>query len=175
MTVDKMRLKSVVEHLNGAGYCASLLSPSDVTPFEQLYITLDPDVKGRPRGVQLQYIPVRASNDGDHLLQFVSSLPFELNASVAGDTARMVLLVNKVIELPGFGMSEIDTSIYYQHVHVCRKGHFEDETVGQLLSSILHYVDEFAPVVEEIAVGAKSFGAVVDAMKREMSAQHPTN
>ena len=175
MTVDNMRLKSVAENLNGAGYPASLISPSDVTPFEQLYVTLDADAKGRPRAIQLQYIPVRASNDGDHLLQFVSSLPFQLNASVAGDTARMVLLVNKVIELPGFGMSEIDGSLYYQHVHVCRKGYFEDETVGQLLSSILHYVDDFAPVVEEIAVGAKSFGAVVDEMKREMSTQQPTN
>jgi len=173
--MDNLRLKSVADNLNGAGYPASLISPSDAAPFEQLYVTLDPDGKGRPRAIQLQYIPVRASNDGDHLLQFVSSLPFPLIGKVAGDTARMILLVNKVIELPGFGMSEIDESLYYQHVHLCRKGYFEDATVGQLLSTILHYVDEYAPVVEEIAVGEKSFGVVVEEMKREVSAQRRAN
>jgi len=170
MNLDGLHLKSLGDSLNQAGYTTSIVPPSSEVPFEQLYIILEADSQGRPRAMQLQYVPVEASAHGDHLLQIVSTLPFQYNAGLAGDVARMILLVNKILELPGFGLSEADKACYYHYVHICPKGEINGPLLLDLLPTFIHYVDEFGPVIEDIASGNKTHQEAIEEMLGELPA-----
>src|ERR1700722_5992510 len=54
-----------------------------------------------------------------NLLQTIAYLPYELNPGAVGDVARLLHLLNREVDIPGFGMDETQKLMFFRCVIIC--------------------------------------------------------
>lgn len=92
--------------------------------------------------------------DGGHLLQLLIFLPCGLNPDILPDMARLLHLLNKELDLPGFGMDELSGAIFYRLMIPTPKKKLEDEVLQAFLKTLEHVCNMFSPPIEAVANGA---------------------
>lgn len=91
-------------------------------------------------------------NDGA-LLQTLAYLPFELQKEAKSEIARLLHLVNRDIDLPGFGMDENQKLIFYRLVVPCIDNELPDKTLDLLLGSTKIAAETFIEAIRVVASG----------------------
>lgn len=103
-------------------------------------------------------------NQESALLQIIAYLPYQLHEERLGEVARMLHLVNKQLDLPGFGMDEKEKLMFYRCVVPCLHGKLEEKLLGMYLAAIRLVCETFMFAIGSVAAG---MGKLDDIMKNE--------
>ncbi len=128
-----------------------------------LEIRMGVDEAKRPKTLVLLVIEKDSSSEQNfgYFIQFRYLFPFTVQKETIPEMARFILLLNKVIEFPGFGFSESDGKVYFRHdLHSCIKRINEDLLKG-VLGYILFMIDSYGPVMESLAEKKKTLNQIL--------------
>lgn len=120
---------------------------------QQLYIVFKIDKIEYPLFIRIY--------EGGDLLQLLIFLPYDLKKSLVGDTARLLHLLNKEIDIPGFGIDETTGVIFYRAVIPCFDKKIDEGLLSSYLNSIQTICQTFTPVIGSVSTGAASFEKVL--------------
>jgi hypothetical protein len=141
-----MDLNAIKEYLTSQEMEAKILPPSDDLPLDHLAVSLDPDYKNRKLTI-LMWI------DSEAYLQVMLLFPFHFVDETLLSTGRYLLMINKSLAFAGFGLSEPDHAIYYRYTISEKKV----ESIYNFIGFIAMIYDTFAPKIEPLASGDKTF------------------
>jgi hypothetical protein len=99
---------------------------------------------------------IRIFEEGE-LLQLLAFIPCNMKEDTLSDTARLLHLLNKELDIPGFGMEETAFVIFYRCMLPAKKKQIDEELFDAYLNSIQIVCKSFAPIIAAIAYGASTF------------------
>lgn len=103
--------------------------------------------------------------EGGELLQLLAFLPCQLKQSTLADTARLLHLLNKELDTPGFGMDETSLVVFYRCMIPAKNKAVDEEFFNAFLNATQVVCQSFAPVVAAVAYGAMTFEDVLKKSK----------
>lgn len=104
------------------------------------------------------------------LLQILAYLPYQLHEKAFGDTARMLHLLNKELDMPGFGMDEKEKLIFYRSVIPCLDAKVSSQLLNMHLATTRLACETFMYAIGVIASGTVSADEM---MKNKMKGSNP--
>lgn len=149
-------LNKIREHLHSQGIEAELQKESN-----QLCIICKTGDREYPLFIRIY--------EGGELLQLLAFLPCKTKPETCADTARLLHLLNKEIDIPGFGMDESSEVVFYRCMIPVKEKMVDEALMNSYLSVIQVVCQSFAPVVAGIAYGAATFDEVVKKTKEQSS------
>lgn len=163
-------LAAIKEYLEAESISCSIETEEDEAPVEFLAIDMGEDEQGYQQTVQIfrtekALIQAKGSETAPKpalFLHFRYIIPFRFEPEAVNDIARFLLLINKTLEFPGFGMSEVDQVIYYRHDLYCGFGQLNEDVLKGILGYLLFVVDSFTPKLQQLAARKISFKDVVE-------------
>ncbi len=153
-------LESIQQFFQKEELTCEIVKANKDFPIDQLFVRLDVDNEGRDITLQLKLTEHDLSTEEAaipyHQLQFFLGLPFLVTAETNTETARLLHLINKSLELPGFEYSEVDGLVYYRHVLTLPTKGIPVTLLMSMLGMIMFLHDSFAVVIESVANGSKT-------------------
>jgi hypothetical protein len=159
MNMINNTLDSLLQFLKKNDYAADIQEDT-----QQVYTILKINRKEYP-------LFLRVFDEG-HLLQLLVFIPCSLDISeqatpptepplessserkaVVGDLARLLHLLNKELDIPGFGMDEIAGVVFYRLMLPTPKKKIEEELLLAFLKTIDHVCQMFTPPIEAVSSG----------------------
>lgn len=107
--------------------------------------------------------------DGEELLQMLAFLPCTTKPETLADTARLLHLLNKEIDTPGFGMDENSFTVFYRIMIPAKNKEVDTKFFDAYLNASQVVCQSFAPVVAAVAYGALTFEDVLKKSKEHGS------
>jgi hypothetical protein len=107
--------------------------------------------------------------EGNHLLQLLVFIPCNMKASAAADLARLLHLLNKELDMPGFGMDETAKVVFYRAMIPIVDQQVSSSLLSDYLDMIQNICDNFAPVVATVATGSSTYDEVLSKIKEHQS------
>jgi hypothetical protein len=152
-----LTLHSIQEHLRSKQIEAEYQPET-----EQLYIVLKIGEQEYPLFVRIF--------EGNELLQLLAFLPCNTKTATLNDTARLLHLLNKELDTPGFGMEESSMMVFYRLMIPV----YHNQVAAPLLEAYFNALQvvckTFAAVIAAVALGMATFEEVV-AKAKETDAQ----
>lgn len=96
-------------------------------------------------------------------LQLLLTFPYKSESNCNASVARLLLLLNKGLPLPGFGFSENENLVYFSHTIYCQNAFAPRKLITSIIGYILLYVDSLNPMIEAVATGDKELYEIFDA------------
>lgn len=157
--------------------CVPVPKNNDI-PFDQLYIPMGVDEKGRELLLQMKIVEEDLSEsyrlydiDSPQLkfnqIHFFLALPFAVKDECVGEVARLILLLNKSFGLPGFEFSEVDRLIYFRSVLMVAEK-LEELILIAAIGNLMTYVDTFSQTLESVAEGKRTFEGIIKVLQKEL-------
>jgi hypothetical protein len=108
-------------------------------------------------------LPLEVKEHGKHaqFLQMFLSFPFKCEKTCTADVARLLLMLNKSLPFPAFGLSEVEGVIYYRNSLYCEKGVVPVALVCSLIGVLALYVDSLSPMIKGVATGQRQLHEVL--------------
>lgn len=103
--------------------------------------------------------------EGATLLQMIVFIPTKLEEKAYNDTGRLLHLLNKEIDLPGFGMDEDSSTIFFRHMLPCPQQNFDEELLRTLMDGMKLVCKSFSNAIAAVATGAVTFDKIVEQAK----------
>lgn len=103
--------------------------------------------------------------EGGELLQLLAFLPCTIIPKALGDTARLLHLLNKEIDVPGFGMDETASLAFYRCMIPAKDQQIDEGIFDALLNAAQVVCTSFAAVVAAVALGTITFDEVLKQSK----------
>jgi hypothetical protein len=100
------------------------------------------------------------------LVQMVAYLPYRLPDKTLGEVARMLHVLNKELDMPGFGMDESERLIFYRSVVPCPSGKINEHLFNLYLGTTRIACDTFMHAIGVVVSGTVT---VDQAMKNKKS------
>jgi hypothetical protein len=163
-----MDLKHLSDQLAHEKLTVELAPESRDLPFAHIKIALGPDEQKREIMALLwpfskPHTEAKTEKkDEDLFIQIFIPFPFPYVDESLLATARYILMVNKVVAFPGFGLSEPDHALYYKYTLCFPRGRISAPAIIDFLGAASFLYDAHAPLIEEIASGRKSFEEIVN-------------
>lgn len=88
--------------------------------------------------------------DEGHLLQLLAFIPAPLPTEVIPDMARLLHLLNKELDVPGFGMDEIAGAVFYRLMLPTPKKKIDPDVLQAFLKTVEHVCKMFSTPIEAI-------------------------
>lgn len=107
--------------------------------------------------------------DGGDLLQMLSFIPCMLKPTAINDLSRLLHLLNKELDIPGFGVDEASSVIFYRIMLPASEGQIDLKIVDTFVGSIKNVVETFAPVIATVAAGMTTFQEVLKKVKENQT------
>jgi hypothetical protein len=157
-------LQAIEKALHENGLPTQRVAPGGGGPMEQLGVRLAADGRGRRRTLWITPLPDPDERlaEGVSLAQFFVELPFKPAAAGRADLGELILWLNNILPLGGFGLRQPEEAILYRCVLVLGPNPADNGLVGLetvLLVSFL--VDQFSDLLESVAAGHKTCAAAV--------------
>lgn len=171
-------LHGLKTYFSSHGFDCDILPAKGEMEVEQLLVAMGPDHKGRDlilsvRSAELplnQELFSKYKVEGElksyHFLQLASCFPFKVEETALWEMARMILLLNKGLELPGFELSEVDGIVFYRYVLPVVDKHVEEALLICLIGTIDFLMKGFLENLEQIAIGAKTAQQMIEETSR---------
>lgn len=102
----------------------------------------------------------RLVQDGE-LLQILSFMPLKLKERTIGDLSRVLHLINKEVDIPGFGIDEESHIAFYRIMLPFFDKKIEESLVDAYLGSIQMLLDTFFPMIMAVNEGIATFKDVM--------------
>ncbi len=107
--------------------------------------------------------------DGGELLQLLAFIPCNISNATASDTARLLHLLNKEVDLPGFGMDEAASVVFYRSMLPTKDKQIDPSLMDAYINATELVCKTFAPVITAVAQGAITFAEVLKKAKENQS------
>jgi hypothetical protein len=95
---------------------------------------------------------LRVFDDG-HLLQLLAFIPSQLEKNIIPDMARLLHILNKELDVPGFGMDEMAGVVFYRLMLPTPKKKIDGELLVAFLKTIEQVCTMFAAPIEAVGQG----------------------
>lgn len=99
--------------------------------------------------------------EGGELLQLLAFLPCNTTSNTIADTGRLLHLLNKELDIPGFGLDESTSVVFYRCMIPVQNQQIDEALLEAFLSSIQLVCKSFAPVIAAVAYGSATFEEVL--------------
>lgn len=99
--------------------------------------------------------------DGDELLQLLAFLPCNFSDITLEDTARLLHLLNKEMDIPGFGIDENASVVFYRCMLPASSQKIDAAVLDAYLNTIEVVCKSFTPVITAVAQGGLTFEEVL--------------
>jgi len=96
---------------------------------------------------------IRILHEGE-LLQFLTFIPVQVKKAHFADAARLLHMLNKELDMPGFCLDESSSTIFYRILLPTHKKEIAKEILEAVLNTTQVVCKTFSPAVEAIASGA---------------------
>lgn len=103
---------------------------------------------------------LRVFDDG-HLLQLLVFIPCQLQREVVPDMARLLHLLNKELDVPGFGMDEMAGVVFYRLMLPTPKKKIDEELLLAFLKTVEHVCHMFATPIEAVGFGQTTLDEIL--------------
>jgi hypothetical protein len=87
------------------------------------------------------------------LLQMVAYLPYRLPKKVLAEVARLLHILNKELDMPGFGLDEIEELMFYRAVFPCLHGKIDKSLFNMYLGTARIACDTFMHAIGMVVSG----------------------
>lgn len=136
----KLSQDSIVKLLNERN-----LQPIYQKENDQTYIVMN---------IKSQEVPVffgiRSNNS---LLQMIAYIPFELHQKTLTEVCRLFHILNREVDMPGFGVDEIEMLMFYRLVIPCVNGEFDERLLNLSLATTKVAIETFIGVITMVLAG----------------------
>lgn len=95
---------------------------------------------------------LRVFDDG-HLLQLLAFIPCPVSTEGVSDMARLLHLLNKELDMPGFGMDEMAGAVFYRLMLPTPKKKIESDVLIAFMKTVEHVCKMFATPIEAVGYG----------------------
>lgn len=95
--------------------------------------------------------------DGEEMLQLLAFLPCNTKPETYADTARLLHMLNKEIDLPGFGMDEQQDVVFYRLMMPVKDKKIDPNFLNAYVNAAQVVCQSFATVIAAVAYGGISF------------------
>jgi len=109
--------------------------------------------------------------DNNELVQLLAFLPCNFKEETVQDTARLLHLLNKELDIPGFGMDENVAVVFYRCMIPAQNKEISEPIFDAFLNAVQVVCKSFAAVIAAVAYGAVSFEDVVKQSKEQSISQ----
>jgi hypothetical protein len=123
-------------------------------------------IEGREFPLFLRIFP------GGDLLQLIAFIPCHLKAATFGDLGRLLHLINKEMDIPGFGMDEEANLIFYRVMMPSVEKQVHGNHLKRFIQSIEQILKNFGPLIALVAFGGTSFEEIRKKIKPHQP-KHP--
>ena len=93
---------------------------------------------------------------GGNLLQVLTFIPCTIEKDALFDLSRLLHMVNKELDMPGFCCDEESKTVFYRVVVPCVNGQVDETLFHAFLNVTKHVCEMFGTIVQAIAVKAMS-------------------
>lgn len=107
--------------------------------------------------------------EGGELFQLLAFLPSNTKTSTLNDTGRLLHLLNKELDTPGFGMDESSSVVFYRIMLPVYNNEVNESLIDAYIGVIQVVCKTFAPVISAVAYGSVSFKEVLSKVKAAIS------
>lgn len=179
----KISLENLKNFLNKYDFQTTEQAASETLPYDQLFVFLGEDEQERPWVLNLRIFDQNAVEAGKEagketginmlFLNFFIALPFSVQTETFPDISRLILLVNKLLPLPGFCLSEIDKLVYYHYTYPSLNGEIDPETILTLIGIIIHLLNTHMETFEKVGRKEKTLGQIFSEAKQFVQSLKP--
>ncbi len=122
--------------------------------------------------IQNQDVPlfIRVMEGGD-LLQLLYFLPLNIDPKNNADLSRLLHLVNKELDIPGFGMDETAGVLFYRVMLPSTQKKIDGAMLESFVRSMLSVIETFLPVIGAVSQGLVGFDEVLEKAKEDVEQQ----
>ncbi|WP_194844320.1 YbjN domain-containing protein [Candidatus Clavichlamydia salmonicola] len=131
-----------------------------------VYILIETDDKGTPDTQSPLFFVIRNDNT---LLQLISYLPFSLKPHLKEEIARLLHLLNKDLDLPGFGMDEEQGLIFYRSVIPCLESQIAATLLKVYISTIQLVCESFTHAIGLVSSGSLTVQSLQNEKMKHMN------
>lgn len=129
------------------------LNPNLQKETDQIYIILH---------IQNTEVPVFMSVRGEgYLLQTIAYLPFEIHKSTLADLARVLHLINRELDMPGFGMDEVQRLMFYRLVFPNFDQELNEKSIELQLGTTRMGCESFMEAIASIISGTTKLEDII--------------
>lgn len=158
-------LKKIEKAAQKADLQGSIFSANEEFPYDCLTLFLGADDQGYTKTLEItaqQQIVDPAKESKLFRVQFSSKLPFEIADTCSNQTASLIALVNRFLDLPGFEMSELDDQVFYRYVLLVNEQGLTDELILSIIGSVMLMLDLYSRSFEAVASGKMSYNELLE-------------
>lgn len=101
----------------------------------------------------------RVREDGE-LIQLLTYFPCNIKEGAEADTARSLHLLNKEIDIPGFGMDDLNSLLFYRSMIPCPENDFNTAVMDRFSKAIPAICESFFPVIFAVSQGNTKFAEI---------------
>lgn len=163
-------LAALLEPLEEFEYFADHQPAGDESLFERLYISLNVDdaQPDREYGVEVFFIndvteafgAVEEEEDAV-IAQFMLLLPFRIQVEGYLEVMRFCNLVNRMLPLGAFGLSEQDEAVFLRYCLAAESRTIPHDVLLEVVSAMEYACRAYAPQFEALSTGARKYDDVV--------------
>lgn len=99
--------------------------------------------------------------DKGKLIQLLAFIPCKIQQGRNADVARLLHLLNKELDVPGFGMDEISGAIFYRIMLPTSKDGIDKELLQRYTTTIERACEMFTKAIETVAYGVMSIEEIL--------------
>jgi hypothetical protein len=99
--------------------------------------------------------------EGGELLQILLFIPSNIKAGTEKEVARLLNLINKEIDIPGYGMDENSNVIFYRIMIPAFKQQIQEEIIERYLSSLEQLCKTFTPAIVAVSQGHMTYEEIL--------------
>lgn len=115
---------------------------------------------------------VRIMGEGE-LVQLMVFFPVALKPTAYPDLARLLHVLNKEIDIPGFGMDEKAKVAFYRCMIPTLDGEMPETFLDGFLRSIEVVCQTFSPVIEAVGFGVATYAELMKKAEEQMGKGGP--
>ena len=169
MSTEQMHARHLVElgflqdAIGEMGHSSRVAPRSSALPYHTLIVDLDPDAKGRPRQLAMNYYPIDDAEFSDSLfLQYFITFPFALDPSSVTSLAIVLTLVNTKVVLGHFGIDDEQKQLHFRYVQVLPSDEvMAVEKVANAFTLVSYTPRLFQDLLEDVATGSVKLEAAI--------------
>lgn len=99
--------------------------------------------------------------EGGELLQLLAFIPCNMKKSAYAETARLLHLLNKELDIPGFGLDEDSSVVFYRCMLPVQDQQISETLFNAYLNSIQLVCKSFSPAIATVAYGSATFEEIL--------------
>lgn len=107
---------------------------------------------------------IRQLNDGN-LLQIMIFIPVAIQEKGLTDLSRFLHMANKELDLPGFGMDEASSTVFYRVVLPSVENTVDDDLFNAYIKTCQDICITFCSIIQALGIGAMTMDEVITQLK----------